>query len=245
MLVVPMYHRVIETPFTQQPNAFENHLTYLAKHYPIIAPGDSITPRQINLCLTFDDAYFDFYQAVFPLLKKLNIRAVLAIPAGLILDDTTLDQQTRLQVPYYQAIDQHDTHATLCTWREINEMVASGHVIPASHGLTHQPLTKIGLDLEKEVVYSKKLLQDKTQTAVESFIYPYGAMNRSINQFVNQHYPYPMRIGSTLNFSWKNLHNVIYRINAEEFWPQEKPFLTLPYQLKIGLNFLSTSFRFK
>ncbi len=163
MLVVLMYHRVFQTPFPSQLHAFLKHLTQLTECYNIVAPGDKLKKNQINLCLTFDDAYFDFYHYVFPLLKKLKVPAVLAIPSVLILDSTTLDETTRLNVPYEQAINAYQSHASLCTWPEINEMVASGLVIPAVHVLTHQALTKPELNLEQEVIYAKQLLQEKTK----------------------------------------------------------------------------------
>lgn len=245
MLVVLMYHRVFKTPFPSQPHAFLKHLTQLAEWYNIVVPGDPLKKNQINLCLTFDDAYFDFYHYVFPLLKKLQIPAVLAIPSGLILGNTNIDETTRLNVPYEEAINAYQSHASLCTWPEINEMVASDLVIPAAHGLTHQPLTKTGLNLEQEIVYAKQLLQEKTKHTVDTFIYPYGRMTPSINKYVNEHYNYTMRIGSALNVSWQNLHQVIYRINAEAFWPQEKPLFTLQHKLILWSRFLSNTFRFK
>ena len=245
ILIVLMYHRVVQTPFSHDKDAFLNHLTALAQHYPIRVPGDKLQKGTINLCLTFDDAYFDFYHSVFPILKKLNIPAVLAIPSGLILDSTTLNDASRLKVPYERAINAYQTHATLCTWSEINEMVASGLVVPAAHGLTHQPLTRPGLNLTQEVVYAKQLLQEKTKQEIETFIYPYGQMTSALNKFVNRHYNYTMRIGSALNLNWKNMHKVIYRMNAEAFWPQEKTMFSSQHKLILWSRFLSNTFRFK
>ena len=240
-----MYQRVIQSPFVKQTDAFERHLTDLAQYYSIVVPGDQLNKHQVNICLTFDDAYFDFYHCVFPLLQKLNIRALLAIPSGLILDDTTLTDEDRLNVPYKQALGAFQTHATLCTWREINEMVSTDLVVPASHGLTHQRLTLLNQQSEHEIVYSKQLLQEKTQREINTFVYPYGKMTRSVNRFVNRHYNYAMRIGSALNWNWSNMHNVVYRINAEEFWPQEKPLFTPMDKISLWSRFLSNTVRFK
>ena len=199
--------------------------------------------NRINICLTFDDAYFDFYHTVYPLLQQLQIPALLAIPSGLILEKATNDAKTRLQVPYYQALKLHKTHDSLCTWEEIQEMVASQLVMPASHGLTHQHIT---LDnAEQEVIHAKELLQEKTKQEIKTFIYPYGHMKRPILHVVKQHHPYCMRIGSAMNMSWNNFHQVLYRINADEFWVKEKPMLSPWHQLTLSLRFLSNSLRFK
>lgn len=245
MLVTLMYHRVTHTSFSSNgAEAFENHLSSISKQFSIVVPGDKLTANsRPDCCLTFDDAYFDFYHCVFPLLKKFNIRAVLAIPAGLILDDTNLSAETRLCAPYLNSMVSSQTHATLCTWQEIREMVASGLVIPACHGLTHQQITL--QNIEQEVCYAKRLLQEKLHMDIETFIYPYGKMSRSINQIVNQHFQYTMRIGSALNLNWKNLHNVIYRVSGDEFWPQEKPILTPFHQLYLWTRFISNIIRFK
>lgn len=245
MLVVLMYHRVTKTPFFYQEGAFERHLTDLSQRYPILIPGEKLHKNKINICLTFDDAYFDFYQEVFPLLQKLDLRAVLAIPAGLILENTKLDNQTRLQMPYAEALKAYKTQASLCTWEEIKRMTATPHVIPAAHGLTHQHLTQPGLSLEQEIVDAKIMLEEKTQQDVDTFVYPYGTMTRPINRQVNQHYRYAMRIGSALNRSWQNQHQVIYRVNAEAFWPQGKALFTTGHKLSLGLRYLSNTLRFK
>lgn len=244
MLIALMYHRVINTLLAAEGNqAFVNHLSMIAQQFRVVAPGDELIRNKINVCLTFDDAYFDFYHYVFPLLQKFNIKAVLGIPVGLILEDTNVSAELRLQAPYLNSGGAVQTQATLCTWHEIREMVTSGLVIPACHGLTHQKITH--QNLEQEVIYAGQLLQKKLQIEIDTFVYPYGKMTHSINQIVNKHYRYTMRIGSALNYNWTNLHNVIYRVNADEFWPQEKPVGTLSSQLYLGARFLSNIVRFK
>jgi len=243
MLIVLMYHRVTNTGILTKDNAFARHLTWLAENYPIVVPGDPLIKNRVNVCITFDDAYFDFYHTVFPLLQNLQIPAVLAVPAGLILDDTKVSAETRLAVPYRDALHCHQSHASLCTWQEIRTMAATKLVIPASHSLTHQQV--IRPDFEQEVVYAKQLIEEKANTAVDTFIYPFGKMNLRLNALIRQYYRYTMRIGSSLNVSWKNCHNVVYRINAEEFWPQEKPMFDLKHRGYLALRFLSNTLRCK
>ena len=245
MLVVLMYHRVIQTSFKADPESFVKHVTYLANNFHIVTPGDALIKNKVNVCLTFDDAYFDFYHCVFPLLKQLNIKALLAIPAGLILDQTDLDAKVRLGVPYQQARGAYQTHATLCTWQEINEMIASKLVIPASHGLTHQRAKPTAVYLEEEIIYSKHLIEQKTKQKIKTFVYPYGTMTRLINKTVNNHYEYAMRIGSAANTNWTNRHKVIYRINADKIWPENKPFLTHLQRFILWARYISNTIRFK
>lgn len=243
MLVVLMYHRIIEPEdLPGSLLAFTRHLADLASHYNIVVPGERLVTGRINLCLTFDDAYYDFYKYIFPLLVSLNLRAVLAIPAGLILENTTIDDERRLAVPYLDAMSKNQQDATLCTWEEINTMVASTHVIPACHGLTHVHLANTEQALEQEVVYAKQLLAAKTAQSIDTYVYPYGQMTRAINRYVKEHYRYTMRIGSALNLSWANCHGVIYRINADVLWRENK---RLPHMAAMGARFVSNSLRFK
>lgn len=243
MLVVLMYHQVENTCFPSTENALENHLSFLARQYSVVTPGDNLSKHQHNVCLTFDDAYADFYFKVFPLLKKLNMKAVLAIPAGMIAEETDLEPATRLQTQNNLNSCQNDT--ALCTWKEINEMLASGYVVPASHGLNHLPLTQLTDLTVQEITESKQLLEEKTAHKVETFVYPYGKMSPQVNRFVHQHYRFSMRIGSSMNRDWHNFHQVIYRINADDFWPVNRPLLTPSHQVALKWRFLSNSLRFK
>ncbi|MDX1836054.1 polysaccharide deacetylase family protein [Legionella taurinensis] len=245
MLVVLMYHRVSDPSLPGRVQSFQQHLKQLVGQYPVVIPGDPLDRQRVNLCLTFDDAYYDFYRDVFPLLKQYQIKAVLAIPVGLILEDTTLDDATRLGVPYAEAMASYQSHATLCTWKEINEMVSSGLVIPAVHGMTHQHLTAEDICLETEVVAAKHRLQQQTGYTPDTFIYPYGSMNSRVNRLVRRHYPYRMRIGSASNWNWHNAHGLIYRINAEEFWPDNKPLLSTSHRVYLGARCLFNTLRFK
>ncbi len=244
MLAVLMYHRVSYTRFSADINVFARHLEYLASNYPIVVPGEPLQPRTLQVCLTFDDAYFDFYHYVFPLLKELNIKAVLAIPAGLILDRTKLSAQSRLQVPYQYALKAFKTHATLCTWQEIREMVISNCVVPAAHGFMHENLNH-SEELTREIIHSKRLLKEKTHRTIDTFVYPYGQISQEIHMRVAQQYKYVMRIGSAYNYDWSNLNQLIYRIDADDFWPKSKPLFSLPHKLKLGLRLASNTVRFR
>lgn len=245
MLAVLMYHRVTNTPFESNIEAFEKHLLALAKQYTILLPGETLTKNKLNICLTFDDAYFDFYKFVFPLLQKLGLRAMLAVPAGLILDKTEICDEKRLKIPYADALRTYDTTASLCTWEEIKIMLKAGSIDVAAHGLTHIHLNKTPIPVEEELIKPKNLIKEKTGYEASTFVYPYGAMTRRLNKIVNQHYQYTMRIGSALNLNWKNFNQVIYRINAEEFWPKNSSLLQPKHQLKLSFRFLTNSLRFK
>ena len=62
-----MYHHVNSDRCSNDLAIFEEHLKYIKNNFKTIFPGEEITSKSV--CLTFDDAYADFYFLIFPLLK--------------------------------------------------------------------------------------------------------------------------------------------------------------------------------
>lgn len=214
MLISLLYHKISE-------KVLEKEFLYLSKlkKYKIVIPSDKLNfyKSNLNLCLTFDDAYFDFYHLVFPLLKKFKMKAVLAVPVKYILDSTKIDPKIRLNVSSKDFIKYYKEKAPFCTFEEIKEMANSGFVEIASHSYSHKNLLKKNTNfLEKEIIFSKKILEEKLQKKIFSFVYPFGKFNKEIHELAKLHYKYIFRIGSTFNLSWQNRNNIIYRITADK-----------------------------
>ena len=218
MLLVVMYHRIGSGKHTNSKEMMQTHLEFLKKRYPIVLPGDPLPKRKIAVCLTFDDAYFDFYHYVFPILKKLKIRSLLGVPAQYILDQTILSPEKRLSVPYTMAMQDgfFDHKAPFCTWEELKEMVLSGFVEIASHSYMHCNLTFDFVNLNQEVIISKKIIEDNLSQPVTSFIYPFGKYNPDVHKYVAKHYPYAFRIGSAINWGWGNGKKPLNRIVGDQ-----------------------------
>ncbi len=239
MLLVLMYHSIKEI------DIFQSYIKYISKKYPIVIPGDILPSSQLSICLTFDDAYFDFYHYVYPLIQEENIRAVVGVPVKYILDETSIDIKTRLNVPYDEAM-KNDTYikkAPFCTWKELKEMVNSGSVKVASHSTNHLNMTLTGVDLDNELVASKKFIQQKLSQEINTFVYPYGKVNRKVHYEASMHYKYLMRIGSALNKDWHNSNNMIYRVNGDSFMKDKGP-KKLSF-FKYYLKYLSNTIRRK
>lgn len=172
--------------YHQVDRRIENHFSFFSQ-YPSKWPGDPLE-KGVNFCLTFDDATSDFYEVVFPLLKVYQLKAVLAVPTAFI------------------------GKKGYCSWEQLDEMNKSGLVKIASHSATHLNLTQKGVDLDFEILASKKQLEEQLKIAVDTFVYPFGKFNQVVQQRVKKHYSYIMRIGMAYNYGWKNL---IYRISAD------------------------------
>lgn len=175
MLMILMYHKVGRGSHANPLGILKEHLTYIKHRYPVVLPGDPLK-RGLSVCLTFDDATADFYHEVYPLLKSLNLPALLAVPVNLI------------NTPGY------------CTWDQLREMK---EIEMASHSLNHVDLR--WASYEPEIIDSKKRLEEELSRKIQTFVYPYGRSSPAIVRFVKQHYPYSMRIGSALNWGWSPL----------------------------------------
>ncbi len=244
MLLTFLYHRVSIGKYANTEKQIYEHLKYLSQKYKIVIPQDKINLFKLNICLTFDDAYFDFYKYVFPLLKNLKIKAVLAVPIKFIQEDTYLDDKTRLSVTYHEAMknDNYKTKVPFCSWKEIKEMHDSGLVYIASHSYNHKNLLKDKVDFNLEIKESKKFLEKKLNTKIDTFVYPLGKFNEEIHKCVKKHYKYVMRIGSAINFSWQNITGITYRIISDNLKSKEEHLKIKRYISYLWFFFLN-SFR--
>jgi peptidoglycan/xylan/chitin deacetylase (PgdA/CDA1 family) len=100
LLRVLTYHRVDEPEarphldpglISATPNAFDEQMGYLASHYQLVDVRDVLTvlesgsgkdlpPRAV--LVTFDDAYFDFKEHAWPILKRYGIPVTLFVPTA-------------------------------------------------------------------------------------------------------------------------------------------------------------------
>ena len=208
-----MYHHVDSDRCSNKHEIMQQHLEYISQTYTSIFP--SLEPQEKNaICLVFDDGYYDFYKVIFPLLKQYNLKALLAVVPSVVLDDTDKDATARLQ-PEHNHLFTEYKNATFCTYKELQEMQESGHVQIASHSLTHVNLLENGVNLEDELALSKSILEEKLDTKVESFVFPFGKYNQAVLDATKKHYKYCFRIGNGLNKDFRGINGVIYRIDGD------------------------------
>ena len=104
-LTIVMYHYVRDLKNSRYPsikgldiNLFKEQIKYMRKHYNIITMEEVIhsIDNQVKIpeksvLLTFDDAYSDHYNNVFPILEKYNLQGSFYVPAKAITEHTVLD----------------------------------------------------------------------------------------------------------------------------------------------------------
>lgn len=203
-----LYHQILNS------KKIKKDFLFLKKIFKIVVPEEKFYKKSI--CLTFDDGLFDFYYYVFPMLKELKIKAILAINPAYIKNRSFLSNQKRLFLIKNKNL--HFFKEKFCTWEEIKKMADSNLVKIANHSYSHKNLLEDGIDLKKEIIHSKKIIEEKISKKIDIFVYPFGKFNKKIHNMVKKEYKYIMRIGTTFNLSWQNRNNLIYRINAKDFF---------------------------
>lgn len=114
-----------------QPEDFEADLRFLKINGYITISIDDFLKKNFNsshkyVLLTFDDARRNFYDTVFPLLKKYNFRATIFLPTFWIKRNCDLD------------IKSSDIHANLfMKWEEVRDCKNSFLIDVQSHGYRH------------------------------------------------------------------------------------------------------------
>ncbi|MBS0632872.1 MAG: polysaccharide deacetylase family protein [Verrucomicrobia bacterium] len=216
-LLALMYHRARSGPYGNTPAMLDAHFAHIAANYACVLPGDNLDPDRLNVCLTFDDASYDFYAVVFPLLAKHNLCAVLAVPPVVVSERVDLEPHIRLLVE-----SDFSDGAGYCTWTELREIARSGLVAIAAHGYTHRPLDGSDVDLHTEIVSSKLLLSARLGCPVDSFVFPYGRFSPRALQLVQQHYAHAFRIGGADNLNWDR--PLLYRVGADRLPSPTAPF---------------------
>jgi peptidoglycan/xylan/chitin deacetylase (PgdA/CDA1 family) len=139
-----------------------NYDTYFVKDIPHLL-DTGLEPKNKSIILTFDDGYEDFYQNVFPLLKKYQLKATVYI--------------------IYNFIGRKD----FMTQSQIQELIDSGLVEVGSHSLSHPSLSKITAEkAHTEIFESKEKLQNMFGIPIETFAYPGGAYNDDTIKLVKE-----------------------------------------------------------
>lgn len=134
---------------------------YCADPVKLLEPAAKWGERE--LVLTFDDGYDDFYTEVFPLLESYALKPLLFLPAERIGDENRWDQASGLR------------KRKLLDAAQVRELRRHGVRI-GSHSLTHPSLVRLDdAQLRRELVESKRKLEDLLGEEIAMLAYPFGA----------------------------------------------------------------------
>lgn len=181
--VVLMYHSIGDNPefFTVETKEFEKQMTYLAKHkFNVISAanlvekikrGEKIPAKTV--VITIDDGYEDNYLNACPILKKYNF------PATIFVVTDSIGKFTMAR---------NGTVMNRLGWSQMEEMAKTRLIEFYPHSHSHP---KLDLFLpewaEKEVCFSKDILEQGFHKKLPIFAYPYGRYNMEAITILKRH----------------------------------------------------------
>lgn len=183
-----IYHSVngsLPLELNLSPALVERQLEYLAQTSQVIAYDEAVTNLQRGVgfpsgafVLTFDDGYLDFYTAVYPLLQRWQLPAILFVTTGFVEE----------RVPYPMLSNPHLAVEPV-SWEMLGEMAESGLVTLGAHTDTHPILTEITLDqVEEELAKPLALFQERLGFTPKHFCYPRAKWHPEIEELVARYY---------------------------------------------------------
>jgi peptidoglycan/xylan/chitin deacetylase (PgdA/CDA1 family) len=135
------------------------HVVPLAEIFRMLHSKGPIPRRTI--AITFDDSYRDNLFAA-RLLAEYHLPACFFVPTGFVDTDAVYEWDKSLaRMPHLR-------------WDDLREMVSLGHEI-GSHSVTHPNMATISVEeARRELVESRKTLEDQLGCRVRWFAYPFG-----------------------------------------------------------------------
>ena len=178
-LIILMYHSITDTdkdyPYSISKNNFELQMKYLKDNFvffDIVNAIDYLNGNNIkyeNPCVfvTFDDGFKDNISVAYPILKKYEI------PFTIFLSTNFIDS----------------SNSTFLNWKEIKEYSNDPLITFGAHSVSHVNFTALGSDdIKKEIINSKRLIENKINKPVDYFAYPFGGYNEKIKLIVESNF---------------------------------------------------------
>lgn len=184
--VIVTYHSIADgdSPLRIPPALFAEQMKWLKEHTKVVPLGcivnalaDGGSPPERAVVLTFDDGFRDFAEHAAPVLQELELSATVFLPTAYCGRSNDWPGQPKWVEPQ-----------PLMDWQQIRRLAAQG-ISFGAHARTHCVLTDVSaVQAEEEIVSSRREIQERANTPVTHFCYPYGAWNAAIRASVARHY---------------------------------------------------------
>ncbi len=189
-----LYHHIAKAGADQRyyvsPANFEAQMQWLVDHgyqaiteselSEVIVNGGTLPEKPV--IITFDDGNADFFAGAFPVMSRLHLIGVAFLVTG------------RIDKPGSVSSEQ------------VEDLINASWEI-GSHTVNHADLLMKSSDLDEEIFGSKVWLEAKYGIEVISFAYPFGSMNTSIAQLVEDDgYTSAARLGGRIHQSLGDLY---------------------------------------
>ena len=176
---VLMYHRIADdgpaalAPYRTAPKDFAEQIRFLRRRgFRSITPEEWQDRRGVSLIgrpvmITFDDAYQDFHDEAFPILRRNGFSAHVFVPTGKVGGVAEWDAR-------------YGTPAPLMDWSAIAELASEG-ITFGSHLVSHQRADCLDSEaLLKEAARSRAALEAVVRAPVTTVAPPFGICDKRI-----------------------------------------------------------------
>jgi len=153
------------------PELFRRHLAWLREHCRVVPLSDLVQSLANGsgddadlVALTFDDGYENFADNALPLLEEHGFHSTVFVPSG--------------KVGFYNDWDKGEQNFEKMPLMSYEQMrnLPEGTVEIGSHGVTHRRLDRLQTaDAERELLESRRDLEQGTGRPVRFFSFPHGA----------------------------------------------------------------------
>jgi len=158
---------------------FLAHLTYIKRHYRVIALREYLEARQNRqqvpwhaVILTFDDGHRNFLTVAAPVLKELGLPATVF----LVTDHVDARDQSNHR-PRWTPLDDRIS----LSWPEARTLQSAQEIEFGSHTCSHPELSQLSANADRELHESFSAIRGNLHDAFPpSLAYPYGDYSESI-----------------------------------------------------------------
>lgn len=184
-MVVLMYHRVVGDSGLEldiDAEVFRRQLEWLKKNCWVISLDSLVDGELLNckdargldkpkVVLTFDDAYLDFYQFVWPLLKSMQLPATLYAPTGYLDNPSEVPLSDRSSV---------SKPLLPISWAMLEELHSCPLITIGAHSHSHREFPLLNAaEIQEELNTSDAHFKKHLGYKPKHFAYPRGAWDEA------------------------------------------------------------------
>jgi peptidoglycan/xylan/chitin deacetylase (PgdA/CDA1 family) len=168
-ITILMYHSINPSPdpYAVTPQAFRRQIEFVSDHYDVVALrdiGKRAPATRRRIVVTFDDAFTDFLEFAYPVLKEHSIPTTMFVPTGLIGTWNSWDQD----LPGVG-------RKFIMTAEQLGALAADPLIDIGSHGVDHVSMRGLSsVETMRQVTESRRVLEDLLGRPITLFSYPFG-----------------------------------------------------------------------
>lgn len=214
------------------PSTFRRHLAWLTNTHEVVPLSELCNPPldgTKRVAITFDDGLTSYLDNALPILRSFDVPSTVFIIGAVVQDEPreTLEHIRRQRL---------ETTEPLLTEAQLETLVADPSVSLGAHTLTHPELSLVE-DKERlrgEIRGSKTVLEDRFETTIRHFAYPYDVWDRTSHPIVKDAFDIAVQGGGE--------RHVISEVTDKHLIPRIRGGVELPL-LRYAVHDVSTLMR--